>query len=159
MTRRSVEVQETRRGLTDPDQDSYTPRHHQCDCADDILLLEVGLSLDWKQESVGENKMKPPLYSPHCIRTHLFRHKEYGGLLANWKNGEFEVIADWETDKELEAAWQLVENHMDSGRDEIYIAVVKQARGCGCCVTSRAGLLPLAALSLLGRFNRPEIAL
>ena len=54
--------------------------------------------------------MKLPLFIRRIIAlVKVFRHKEYGGLLANWKNGEFEVIADWETDKELEAAWQLVE--------------------------------------------------
>ena len=84
--------------------------------------------------------MRLPLFIRRLICTYkMLTNPEYGGLLANWKNGEFEVIADWETDKELEAVWQLVENHMDSGRDEIYIAVVKQARGCGYIVIHAPG--------------------
>jgi hypothetical protein len=91
--------------------------------------------------------MKLPLFIRRIVASwKALRSDEFGGLLINWKNGQFEVIAEWKTDDELDAAWQLVESHLDSGRDEIYIALVKQAPGSGYMVIHAPGgfILPYA---------------
>lgn len=51
---------------------------------------------------------------------------EYGGLIANWNNGQFDILYQWKTDEGLEEAWKLVENLYDGGRDEIVVALVHQ---------------------------------
>jgi len=59
------------------------------------------------------------------------RSGEYGGMLCNWNNGQFDIIYQWKTDEGLEEAWKLVENFYDGGRDEILVAMVKQGYNKG----------------------------
>jgi len=76
--------------------------------------------------------MRLPLWLRRVIASwKAFRGPEYGGLLTDWKNGQFEIIHEWKTDESMDAAWEMVEAMHQSGRDEIYIALVKQGYNRG----------------------------
>lgn len=50
---------------------------------------------------------------------------EWGGVLFNYKNGELEEIARWETNEEMKQAHAILDTELDSGRDFVYVAVIK----------------------------------
>ena len=96
--------------------------------------------------SFGEYQVKKPLWLRRLIASwKAYRGSEYGGLLTNWKQGEFEIIAEWKTDQGCEEVWQLVENLYESGRDEIYVALVKMGYNKGYFVIHGDGFhMPIA---------------
>lgn len=96
--------------------------------------------------SFGEYQVKKPLWLRRLIASwKAYRGSEYGGLLTNWKQGEFEIIAEWKTDQGCEEVWQLVENLYESGRDEIYVALVKMGYNKGYFVIHGGGFhMPIA---------------
>ena len=79
--------------------------------------------------------MRLPLFIRRiiCLRK-MWVNPEYGGMLVNWNRGKWDVLHEWKDDKGLESAWEMVENHYGSGRDEIYVAAVKMGvqRGYFC---------------------------
>lgn len=56
---------------------------------------------------------------------------EIGALLYDYKNGEMDPLMTVETPKESDQSLEMVENMLNSGRDAIYISVVKVAQRCG----------------------------
>lgn len=50
---------------------------------------------------------------------------EIGGALFDYKNGLWDKICEWNTPDGQEQALSVVENMVQSGRDEIYIAMIK----------------------------------
>jgi hypothetical protein len=60
-------------------------------------------------------------------------------LLADWANGQFEVIHEWKDDKGMDAAWGMVESMYNGGRDEIYVALVKLGYNRGYFVIHTPG--------------------
>lgn len=61
----------------------------------------------------------------------VWNKEEIGGILYDYKNGEWEVICKWETREEQLAAKNVVENMIDREEDEIYITSVKTDGGAG----------------------------
>ena len=54
-----------------------------------------------------------------------FHTPEGGGMMHNYKNGQWELLHVWSTEEGAEMAITLAENMLDRAADEIYVATVK----------------------------------
>ena len=54
-----------------------------------------------------------------------WRSDEIGGMLHDYANGKWILLATWNTQKESDAAIEIVDNMMNCGRDSIFIAMIK----------------------------------
>ena len=63
-----------------------------------------------------------------------WRGEETGGMLYDYKNGKWVVLQTWDSQEQLEAGMEIIQNMLNSGRDEIFVSAVLVAPSCGYLV-------------------------
>jgi hypothetical protein len=77
-------------------------------------------------------RFRLPGFIRHKVALFLVqRSPEFGGMLYDFKNGQWEVLHQWVDERGQEEALSLIENMFDGGRDAIYTAMVKTGIGRG----------------------------
>lgn len=70
--------------------------------------------------------MRLPRFLRRWYATILAWHTpELGGALFDYKNGLWDKLCEWNTPDEAEEALRIVESMMWSGREEIYVVMIK----------------------------------
>lgn len=61
----------------------------------------------------------------------VWNKEEIAGILYDYKNGEWELMCQWNTDEERLAAKNVVDQGVKIWRDVIYVTVIKTEGGAG----------------------------